>query len=71
MVFTVRRLFNDGNWYTARVMTEPHLVFDIVKNRMVYSRRIKHYDDQEEWADEDQLNDWAYDIDNDYEDEGK
>ena len=52
-------------------MTEPHLVFDIVKNRMVYSRRIKHYDDQEEWADEDQLNDWAYDIDNDYEDEGK
>ena len=60
---TTRRLFNDGNWYTARVMSEPRRIFDVEKRKFVLSRKIKYYaDGQEEWADEDQLNDWAYDA---------
>eukprot|EP00536_Pseudo-nitzschia_multiseries_P005631 jgi/Psemu1/190972/e_gw1.108.9.1 len=64
--FTVRRLFDDGNWYTARVMTEPQYIFDEEKDKMILCRKVKYYaDEQEEYADEDQLNDWAYDVGND------
>lgn len=59
----VRRLFDDGNWYFARVMTKPKSVFDVDRKKGVLSRKIKYYaDNQEEWADEDQLNDWAYNF---------
>ena len=65
----VRRKFEDGVTYTARVMTKPTYVHDIESNTpndKVLSRKIKYYaDDQEEWADEDQLNAWAYNSDDD------
>lgn len=60
----VRREFDDGKTYTARVMTEPQCVWDAEQKKMVLSRLVKYYaDNQEEWADEDQLNEWAYDSD--------
>uniref|UniRef100_A0A7S4EG38 DNA (cytosine-5-)-methyltransferase n=1 Tax=Pseudo-nitzschia australis TaxID=44445 RepID=A0A7S4EG38_9STRA len=63
--YTIRRLFNDGNRYNARVMTPPQYVFDEEKDRMVLCRKVKYYaDEQEEWFDEDQLNKWAYDTGN-------
>jgi hypothetical protein len=59
----VQRLFDDGNWYIARVMTEPKYAYDVDKKKGVLSRMIKYFaDDQEEWADENQLNDWAYNF---------
>jgi len=61
----VRRFFDDGNWYIARVMTEPQYAYDVATKKGALSRKIKYFaDDQEEWADEDQLNDWAYNFHN-------
>ena len=71
--FRIRRKFNDGNFYIARVMPELKWLFDVDKDKQVLNRQVKYYaDEQEEWLDEEELNKWAYspeDSDEDDEDD--
>ena len=57
----VGRIFNDGYYYTGRIVSAPKLLpKDEGTNRFVCTRRIKyHYDNQEEDADEEPLNEWS------------
>jgi hypothetical protein len=71
--FRIRRKFDDGNFYIARVMSELKWLFDVDKDKQVLNRQVKYYaDEQEEWLDEEELNKWAYspeDSDEDDEEE--
>ena len=52
--------FNDNVFYKARVVSEPDKVYDMVTKKLTLSWKIRYIDNgQEEWADENQLNEWA------------
>ena len=54
------RWFNDNVFYEAMVVSEPDKVYDMERKKFTLSRKIRYIDDgQEEWADENQLNEWA------------
>jgi len=69
--FRIRRKFDDGNFYIARVMSELKWLFDVDKEKQVLNRQVKYYaDEQEEWLDEEELNKWAYSPEDSDEDDG-